>query len=70
MYTRSSFRGTLALFLFIVMLFHVKTSYGQFFVQSTSPAHGATSVDTIVTVSITFNSAIDTSVSFPNDFFY
>jgi hypothetical protein len=57
--------------LLLVFLIHANHSYGQFFIQSTSPAQGATSVDTATTIAMTFNSAIDTSARFPfpRDFF-
>ena len=57
--------------LLLVFLIHANHSYGQFFVQSTSPAQGATSVAPAATIAMTFNSAIDTSARFPfpRDFF-
>jgi hypothetical protein len=57
--------------LLLVFVLHANHSYGQFFVQSTSPAQGATSVNTATTIEMTFNSAIDTSARFPfpEDFF-
>ena len=55
----------------LTLLICFQFSYGQFSVVSTSPSHGSVNVDTSVTLSITFNSAIDTTVRFPfpGDFF-
>ncbi len=52
-------------------VFIAKPVLGQFRVTSTSPVYGSTNVDTSVTFSITFNSAIDSSArfQFPEGFF-
>jgi hypothetical protein len=60
-----------SIFIWGLSVFFAKPVLGQFWVTSTSPVHGSANVDTAVTFSITFNSAIDTSArfQFPEGFF-
>jgi len=58
-------------FFFFIIFFCINNSFAQFNIVSTFPANGDVNVDTAATLSITFNSAIDTNAifNFPDSMF-
>lgn len=57
--------------MFVLILLFAAPLSGQFSLISTSPSHGTTGVDTLATLSLTFNAPVDTTARFayPGEFF-